>query len=428
MNIIDCITDGCARDLLQNAQKYGERMKEESPYSRLEMAGRLMTLSGAVCTAANSMYKLEKESKRTLLLPHGFDFSRDIAKFIGLKEGLKAVFDKVPFFRDRNYEAFPQATINDIPQIWNNSLALIGLPLCDDGMVGQVFFDAVKFAYELFDMIFLGLDGIIKLHQKLHNDHLALQKSPELRAKRWQYMMSDYQEAEWENDKQSFLRRLDNHIRQHGCNKGSLTALLNQLDIEATNMISCGIVGELNQRYLNQDRHIDFIFENRDTLTKEQMTSHMRYVHFRKLLEEEIALCDLRLPAIGAYADLFTCRAAQEIAELLAPTIARFVDFRHNYHYAAWAMAMIDTGLIYADRRNGTAMVRFVNEAFGEQIDKPTLFRYLKRDDDFEKIKDQYEVIRSIINQALGHVSEKDYFRQEGQEFFERLTVITKAL
>ena len=63
MNIIGCITDGCARDLLQNAQKYGERMKEESPYSRLEMAGRLMTLSGAVCTAANSMYKLEKKSR-----------------------------------------------------------------------------------------------------------------------------------------------------------------------------------------------------------------------------------------------------------------------------------------------------------------------------------------------------------------------------
>ena len=91
-------------------------------------------------------------------------------------------------------------------------------------------------------------------------------------------------------------------------------------------------------------------------------------------------------------------------------------------------MAMIDTGLIYADRRNGTAMVRFVNEAFGEQIDKPTLFRYLKRDDDFEKIKDQYEVIRSIINQALGRTSKKDYFCQEGHLFFERLKVITKAL
>lgn len=401
MNIIDCITDGCVRELLQNAQKYGERMKEESPYSRLEMAGRLMTLSGAVCTAANSMYKLEKESKRTLLLPHGFDFSRDIAKFIGLNEGLKAVFGKVPFFRDRNYEAFPQATIDDIPQIWNNSLALIRLPLCDKGMVSQMFFDAVKFAYEIFDMIFLGLEGIIKLHQKLHNDHLELQKSPELRAKRWQYMMSDYQEGEWENDKQSFLRRLDNHIRQHGCNKGSLTALLNQLDIEATNMISCGIVGELNQRYLNQDRHIDFIFENRDTLTKEQMTSHLRYVHFRKLLEQEIELCVLRLPAIGAYADLFTCRAAQEMAECLAPTIAKYVDFEHGYQYGAWVKAMMDLKLIRADKRNGTAIIRFVNKTFGEQIDKTTLFRCLSKESDFEKIRDLYETILSVIRQEM---------------------------
>ena len=96
-------------------------------------------------------------------------------------------------------------------------------------------------------------------------------------------------------------------------------------------------------------------------------------------------------------------------------------------YYAAWAMAMIDTGLIYADRRNGTAMVRFVNEAFGEQIDKPTLFRYLKRDDDFEKIKEQYEVIRSIINQALGRTSEKDFLQNESDTFFERLVVLRKA-
>ena len=91
-------------------------------------------------------------------------------------------------------------------------------------------------------------------------------------------------------------------------------------------------------------------------------------------------------------------------------------------------MAMKDAGLIYANRRNGTAMVRFINEAFREQVDKPTLFRYLNKDDDFEKIKDQYEVIHSIIDQALGRASEKDYFCQEDHLFFERLAVITKAM
>ena len=170
-----------------------------------------------------------------------------------------------------------------------------------------------------------------------------------------------------------------------------------------------------------------YVFDNRDKLTQEQINSHLRFVLIHQLLEQEIALCDLRLPAVGAYADLFTSRAAQEMAELLAPTIARHVDFRHNYHYAAWAMAMKDVGLIYADRRNGTAIVRFINEAFREQVDKASLFRYLNRDDDFEKIKDQYEVIRSIINQALGRASEKDYFQNESDTFFERLVVLRKA-
>ena len=170
-----------------------------------------------------------------------------------------------------------------------------------------------------------------------------------------------------------------------------------------------------------------YVFDNRDKLTQEQINSHLRFVLIHQLLEQEIALCDLRLPAVGAYADLFTCRAAQELSTLLAPVIARHVDFRHNYHYAAWAMAMKDVGLIYADRRNGTAIVRFINEAFREQVDKASLFRYLNRDDDFEKIKDQYEVIRSIINQALGRASEKDYFQNESDTFFERLVVLRKA-
>ena len=44
-----------------------------------------------------------------------------------------------------------------------------------------------------------------------------------------------------------------------------------------------------------------------------------------------------------------------------------------------------------------------------------------------QKIKDQYEVIHSIINQALGRASKKDYFQNESDTFFERLAILRKA-
>jgi hypothetical protein len=374
------------------------------------------------------MCELEKAARRTFLDLMRGDYERHLAIFEAQRSVLKRILGRVPLFRDRDYRKYPQVAVQDILSVKEEFLALEQLPFCGNGKAKRVFFDATAFAYKMFDMIFLGLEGIIKFIHSMHVHQQMLPVNPGMRDQRWQWMLDDYREKVWENDKQLLLERLESHIRQHGREKASLTKLRNQIDNEATNPLLGGIVTALNRHFLNQKDHITYVFDNRDKLTQEQINSHLRFVHIHQLLEQEIALCDLRQPAVGAYADLFTCRAAQELATLLAPIIARHVDFRHNYHYAAWAMAMIDTGLIYADRRNGTAMVRFINEAFGEQIDKPTLFRYLKRDDDFEKIKDQYEVIRSIINQALGHASEKDYFRQEGQEFFERLTVITKAM
>jgi pentatricopeptide repeat protein len=77
------------------------------------------------------------------------------------------------------------------------------------------------------------------------------------------------------------------------------------------------------------------------------------------------------------------------------------VDFEHGYQYGAWVKAMVDLKLIRADKRNGTAIIRFVNKTFGEQIDKTTLFRCLTKEGDFEKIRDLYEGILSVIRQEM---------------------------
>ena len=62
---------------------------------------------------------------------------------------------------------------------------------------------------------------------------------------------------------------------------------------------------------------------------------------------------------------------------------------------------MVDLKLIRADKRNNTAITRFVIRTFGEQIDKTTLFRCLRNDHDFKKIKDLYQSILSVVHQEI---------------------------
>ena len=381
-------------------------MTKESPVANYEMIGRLFIVFGVVCKTAGEMFELEKAARRTLLDLMRGDYERHIAIFEAQRSALKRLLGRVPLFRDRDYQEYPQVVVEDILSVKEEFLALEQLPFCGNGKAKKVLFDATAFAYKMFDMIFLGLDGILKLMHSMQKHQQMLPNNPDMRDQRWQWMLDDYREKMWEDDKQLLLERLESHIKQHGRDKDSLTTLRNRIDEEGTNRLFGGVVATLNWHYLHEEDHVTYVFDHRDQLTKEQMTQHLKFIHIHQLLEQEIELCDLRLPALGAYADLFTCRAAQEMATLLAPIIARNVDFRHHYQYAAWAKAMMDMGLIYADRRNGTAMVRFINEAFGEQIDKSTILRYLNKDD-FKKFKDPYRNILSVIHQALLLPSER---------------------
>ena len=394
-------TDSYIDDLLQEVLKYGERMTKERPSSYYEMVGRLFIMFGVISTTAGELYYQVKESRRTLLAIKKIDYHRRIVSLKALNEALKDIFGAVPLFRDRNYQKYPQVTVEEILSVREEFRELEELPFCGEGKAKSTHFDATALAYKMFDTIFLGLKGILLLLQSLHDDQQMLQSNSEMRVQRWKRMMDDYREKEWEDDKRLLQERLNDHIRLHGRDKASLTKLMNQIDNETTDLLLGGMVSTLNWHYLNQDDHVTFIFDNRDKLTQEQINSHLRFVHIHQLLEQEIALCDLRQPAVGAYADLFTCRAAQKMAELLAPTIAKYVDFKHGYQYGAWVNAMIDLKLIRTDKHNGTAINRFVNKTFDEQIDKTTLFRFLSKEGDFEKIRELYEAILSVVRQQL---------------------------
>ena len=142
-----------------------------------------------------------------------------------------------------------------------------------------------------------------------------------------------------------------------------------------------------------------------------------------------IGFCKV-LPLQCQWNKLFKNRAAKELADLLAPIIAFHVDFNKDYHYAAYALAMKDTGLIQAKKPNGTLIIHFINTTFGKKIDHGTLSRYSKKGEAFKKIEDMYEMIKDIILQALGREQklEKDYFQQQDDPFFKRIENLRKAL
>ncbi|MBR4730044.1 MAG: hypothetical protein IK075_07265 [Prevotella sp.] len=395
-----CKSESCINDLLRHVMESGDRMTKESPVASYEMIGRLFIVFGVVCKTAGELYELEKESRRTFLDLMGIDYERYVGLFEAQRVALKRVLGRVPLFRDRDYQKYPQVAVEDVLSVKEEFLPLEQLPFCGNRKAQECNFDATRFAYMMHDMIFLGLEGIVKFTQGMHEHQQMLSVQPEMRAKRWQRMIDDYREHEWEGDKQLFLKRRDDHVSQYGCDKTSLTELMKQIDNEATNQLFGGMVATLNYHYLHHNDHVTYVFENRGQLTREHIIQHLKFIHIHKLLEQEIALCDLRQPAVGAYADLFTSRAAQELAMLLAPVIAKHVDFRHNYHYAAWAMAMRDMGLLKANKRNGTTLVEFINKTFHEQIDKSTLLRYMNKDD-CEIIRDLYETILSVVRQEM---------------------------
>ena len=162
-------------------------------------------------------------------------------------------------------------------------------------------------------------------------------------------------------------------------------------------------------------------------------------------------------------------RASQELAFLLATTIGMYVDFRHNYQYAALQMAMQDLGLVYNDGRNGIQMRDYINKAYlkNDKLikDQKTLTDWTGKllgsmfgamDEshlqgnysikDFEKMKDCYWLCLSIINKVVQldlqelrfapylyeeheHTpSITDYKNSEGQSIMERLSVIKSAI
>lgn len=393
--------------LLDRVLDYGERITKEQPFAEYEKQGRLLGMFGVVCTTALEMYRMEKESKKTFLSPiQPFDYDRMITRLEELPNSLRKILANVPLFKERDYLRYPALTIDDIEEFKEKFKAFESLPQCNNGGVKKTIINIVEFAYNMYDTLFIGLTTIAQSLQKMRDDELMLGENHDMLSKRWNLMMKCYLENEWMIDKQVFQKKLNEYIRQFGHDKTTLEMFLNQLDRDATDLLSMDMLVTLNRLYLNDEDNLSYIFDHRHELKQEHITRHLCFISCRKLVEQEIEQFDLRQPAPGAEADLFTCRAAKELAEQLIPVIKDRVVFHYSYQYAAWVKALMDLKMIYPNKgeqnkRNGTLIVNYIYKMFGERIDKSTLFSYISKDEEFSKIRDQYDLIISLYEQTF---------------------------
>lgn len=316
-------------------------------------------------------------------------------------------------------------------------------------------------------------DGLEKISRELRtivNDYSELKSNPERQDKRLRELEDFYAQECWEEDRERFVKDVEEYTNLSGDKeKTTYKRYLDHIEREATDRHYIKVLAELNEWYLEGERPASFIVANRDKLTIDDMARHFCFVRCHRLLKKHIESFDLMLPPDEEYNELFVNKAAQELGFILAPTIGTYVDFRHNYQYAALQMAMMDLGLVYSDRRNGPQMMKYINQAYlteDEYIqDQTTLTQWTRKllsqmfgtmDEshlignyskvDFEKMKDYYWLCLSIINKVLQLNLEElhfasylyiehektpsinDYRDKEGQSIMERLSILNSAM
>lgn len=391
-----------------------------------ERAALLLAMMAAVRQTAANMRTVAAWLRKNLLDTFRIDYT-DYARRI---ENLCKIWDeelgKAPIFHNLDRDSKPIYTPNDIALKEDTDY---DLTLRTEETIN---FDMFKTRVGLMDnaplmsnAIEKGLEQISRTLREIESDYQLLKTNVDLQDKRLQELERYYETELWEEDIRRFAEDVEEYVEQSGDkSKSTYQRYLGRLERDATDTLERKALGELNEWFLGNMRPAAFIVENRDKLTFEDIALHFRFVRCRRLLQQHVERFDLLLPADNDYKDLFVNRAAQELAYLLSVTIGLYVDFRHNYQYAALQMAMQDLGLVYNDSRNGTQMRDFINKTYlkNDKLikDQKTLTdwtgkllgsmfgtmdeRHLQGNyslDDFKKMKDYYWLCLSIINKIV---------------------------
>ena len=457
---------------LNHVLDMGKRIIDLYPHiTCTERAALLLAMTAAVRQTAANMRTVAALLRKNLLDPFRIDYTDFARKVENLHKIWEEELKGAPIFHNLDTQSMPITNPHDIALKEDTDYDLTIRTSDEDN------FDFLEARVGLMDNAPLmceavdkGLEQIGKTLREIVDDYLKLKADCDKQDERLKKLEKQYVDLMWEDDQERFVSEVEEYTQVSGDKtKATYQRYLSRLDREATDPHDIKVLAELNEWFLAEQRPAAFIVENRDKLTLEDIARHFRYVRCRHLLYLHVESFDLLLPADEEYKNLFVNRASQELAFLLSTTIGMYVDFRHNYQYAALQMAMQDLGLVYNEERNGIQMRDFINKAylkndklikdqktltdwtgkllgsmFGAMDEQHLLGNYSS--EDFEKMKDCYWLCLSIINKVVqldlqelqfapylyeeheNTPSFTDYKNSEGQSIMERLSILKSVI
>ena len=437
-----------------------------------ERVALLLAMTAAVRQTAANMRTVAALLRKNLLDPFRIDYTGYAREIENLHSIWEEELKGAPIFHNLDNRSMPLTNPHDIALKEDTDYDLTIRTEDEDNFdfletrVGMM-----RNASLMCEAVGQGLIQIGRTLRGIVEDYLKLKSDTAQQEKRLKELERQYEEMMWEDDQERLVKEVEMFItlRNHSNDKETFKLFLDRMTWEATDPHDIKILAELNEWYLAGQSPAFFIVENRDKLNIEDIARHFCFVRCRRLVIRKVESFDLLLPADEEYKNLFVNRASQELAFLLATTIGTYVDFRHNYQFAALQMAMQDLGLVERDPGNGIQMKDYVNRAYlkeDEQIkDQTTLTQWTGKllgsmfgtmDEhhlrgnyslkDFEKLKDYYWLCLSIINKIvqldlqelnfapyLYEEHEKtpsitDYKNSEGQSIMERLSVLKSVI
>lgn len=457
---------------LNHVLDMGKRIIDLYPHiTCTERAALLLAMTAAVRQTVANMRTVAALLRKNLLDPFHIDYTEYAREVENLLKIWKEELKGAPIFHNLDNQSLPITNPNDIALKEDTDYDLT-IRTDDSGIFD--FFETrvglMENASLMCEAVDKGLEQIGKILREIMDDYLDLKGDFDKQDNRLKELEKLYVESMWEDDQERFVSEVEEYTQISGDkNKETYQRYLSHLERDATDTLERKYLGKLNEWYLGNLRPASFIVNNRDKLNFEDIALHFRFVRCRRMLIHHVDSFDLLLPADAEYKTLFVNRASQELAFLLSTTIGTYVDFRHNYQYAALQMAMQDLGLVFNDSRNGIQMRDFINKAYlkNDKLikDQKTLTdwtgkllgnmfgtmdeNHLKGNyslDDFEKMKDIYWLCLSIINKIVQldlqelrfapylykehdkTPSITDYKNSEGQSIMERLSILKSAM
>lgn len=457
---------------LNHVLDMGKRIIDLYPHiTCTERAALLLAMTAAVRQTAANMRTVAALLRKNLLDPFRIDYTDFARKIENLHKIWEEELKGAPIFHNLDTQSLPITNPNDIALKEDTDYDLtIRTSDEDDFDFLETRVGLMENAPLMCEAVDKGLEQIGKTLREIVDDYLKLKADCNKQDERLKELEMLYAEQMWEDDQERFVSEVEEYTQVSGDKtKDTYQRYLSRLDREATDPHDIKVLAELNEWFLAEQRPAAFIVENRDKLTLEDIARHFRYVRCRHLLYLHVESFDLLQPADEEYKTLFVNRASQELAFLLATTIGIYVDFRHNYQYAALQMAMQDLGLVYNDGRNGIQMRDYINTTFLKNDkhikDQKTLTDWTGKllgsmfgamdeqhllgnysSEDFEKMKDCYWLCLSIINKVVqldlqelqfapylheeheNTPSFTDYKNSEGQSIMERLSILKSVI